>query len=195
MSVYSHNSISAVKRAKLEMLYTVAKTIGLKNPYTEVHSEHMVDIAILIARRLDLNSKVITVIKYGALLHDIGKIAVPNAILNKPAKLTKEEFDIVKEHTITGYELLKDVFMPISLVIRDHHERVNGLGYPYGAKGDKIDIGAKIVAIADVYDALISERPYKQAFSKDNAIDIIKEGIGSQFDPICGKCFLEVING
>ncbi len=136
-------------------------------------------------------------------LHDIGKIAISDIILNKPGKLTTEEFDIMKTHTTIGYEVLNEIEeeyggnMFISLgkqISKSHHEHWNGKGYPEGLKGNEIPLAARIVAIVDVYDALISQRPYKPAFSKEKSIEIIKQGIGTHFDPIIAKAFIEMVS-
>ncbi len=189
---YNYSAIILERKAKLEMLTVIAKTLGLKNPYTEKHSEDMIRYAVDTARKLNLGESFIENIKYGTLLHDIGKLAVPDNILNKPGKLDAEEFEEIKKHPVAGYELLKSVFEPISLIVRDHHEKVDGSGYPNGLKGDEIGLPAKIVAVADVFDALINERPYKKAFSKEEAVKIIKEGVGTHFDEEVVSAFLEV---
>ena len=190
---YNYSAIILERKAKLEMLTVIAKTLGLKNPYTEKHSENMIRYAVETARKLNLSESFIENIKYGTLLHDIGKLAMPDNILNKPGKLDVEEFLEIKKHPIAGYNLLKSVFEPISLIVRDHHEKVDGTGYPFGLKGDEIGLPAKIVAVVDVFDALINERPYKKAFSKEEAVKIIKDGAGTHFDEKVVSAFLEVI--
>lgn len=189
---YNYSAIILERKAKLEMLTVVARTLGLKNPYTEKHSENMIRYAVETARKLNLSDSFIESVKYGTLLHDIGKLAVPDNILNKPGRLDAEEFEEIKKHPVAGYELLKSVFEPISLIVRDHHEKVDGSGYLNGLKGDEIGLPAKIVAVADVFDALVNERPYKKAFSKEEAIKIIKEGAGTHFDEEVVSAFLEV---
>jgi hypothetical protein len=135
-------------------------------------------------------------------LHDIGKIAISDTILNKPGKLTTEEFEVIKTHTTKGYEMLKEIekdfdnnmFISLGLQIsKSHHERWDGKGYPEGLKGNEIPLAARIVAIVDVYDALISERPYKPAFSKEKSLKIIEEGVGNHFDPVISKIFIDTI--
>lgn len=146
--------------------------------------------------RYNLTSKDISMITIASALHDIGKISIPSAILNKPARLTAEEFDIMKTHTTTGASLLDELPIyrddPLVKVAHDicrwHHERYDGKGYPDGLKGDEIPISAQIVALADVYDALTSERCYKKAFSHEKAFDMIQNGECGQFSPLLLEC-------
>ena len=133
-------------------------------------------------------------------LHDIGKIAISEEILNKPGKLTEEEFNIIKTHTVIGARMLKDMSIhqnePLIKtayeVCRWHHERYDGKGYPDGLKGDEIPISAQIVSIADVYDALVSERVYKKAFSHEKAMEMILNGECGAFNPLLLECLVEI---
>jgi len=136
-----------------------------------------------------------------AQLHDVGKIAIPDTILNKPGKLTKEEFDIMKTHVESGVEAIEKImsetnehaFLDHALLIAgSHHEKWDGTGYPLGLKGLDIPIEGRLMAIADVYDALISERPYKTPFTHERACEIIEEGAGTHFDPVLVKAFIKV---
>ncbi|MCL4427461.1 MAG: HD-GYP domain-containing protein [Deltaproteobacteria bacterium] len=189
---YNYSAIILERKAKLEMLGVIAKTLGLKNPYTEKHSENMINLAVSIGRKIGLSSEKLETIRYGTLLHDIGKLAVSDNILNKEGKLTSEEFDEIKKHPITGYDLLHSVFEPIALIIRHHHEKIDGSGYPDGLKKDEISIEAKIVAVVDVYDALTNVRPYKKAFSKKEALKIIMDEECSHFDKKIAECLVEI---
>lgn len=136
----------------------------------------------------------------GSALHDIGKIGIPEEILNKPGKLTKEEYEIMKEHTVIGEKMLKslELYQDEPLVKtaceigRWHHERYDGKGYPDGLKGDEIPISAQIVSIADVYDALVSERVYKKAFSHKKAMEMILNGECGAFNPLLLECLVEI---
>ena len=131
-------------------------------------------------------------------MHDIGKIGIKDDILLKPGKLTPEEFMIMKEHTLIGYEILKDSpskFLKMGAVIAlGHHEKFDGSGYPHGRKGDEIPKVARIVAVADVYDALVSERPYKHAWSIQTALDYMTKQRGIHFDPECFDAFKKQID-
>ena len=192
-NVYNYSKSNTEKRIRLEMLSVVAKTLGLKNPYTEKHSENMVALAVSIGKKLGLSGIELENLEYRTLLHDIGKIAVPDDILNKPGKLTDEEFDEIKKHPIAGYELLSSVSKEIADIVRHHHEKIDGNGYPDGIKGNEIGITAKIVAVVDVFDALINVRPYKQAFSKEKALEIIISGKGLHFDKDVVEAFNTLI--
>ena len=175
-----YQSLREARTAKLEMLKVIAKTLGMKNVYTEKHSGSMLLLAINTAKKLSFSMEQLEDIEYGTILHDIGKIAVPDNILNKPGKLTPEEFEIMKKHSLIGYELLKDVFEPISLIIRDHHEKLDGSGYPNGIKN--VNPEAQLVACADIYDALTSKRPYKNEISHEKAIDIMITDLSGKID-------------
>ena len=138
-----------------------------------------------------------------ARLHDIGKIVVTDLILNKPGKLTEQEFEIMKTHTVEGEKLIDiiinesgegDFLHSAKLFAGNHHERWDGEGYPCGLKGEDIPLQGRIMAIADVYDALVSDRPYKKAYTHEKAVEIIKEGSGTQFDPKIVEIFLEINN-
>ncbi|MBC7337963.1 MAG: HD-GYP domain-containing protein, partial [Clostridia bacterium] len=136
-------------------------------------------------------------LRYACILHDIGKIGVPGRILDKPGRLTDEEYEIVKRHPVLGEELLKEVpfLREISLLVRWHHERWDGRGYPDGLKGYEIPLESRIMAIADAFDAMTSDRPYRRALSKEEAIAQIRGGMGTQFDPVLASEFLSLIEG
>jgi len=138
-----------------------------------------------------------------ARLHDIGKISIPDAILNKPDKLTDEEFETMKTHSALGEQIIEqmvartgegDFLNNAKLSVAFHHERWDGAGYPYGLKGKEIPLHGRIMAIVDVYDALTSDRPYKKAFSNDEAVRIIMDGAGKHFDPDIADVFYEIRN-
>lgn len=138
-----------------------------------------------------------------AQLHDVGKISIPDSILNKPGKLTADEFEIIKEHALLGKQAIEriqrsvddnDFLQQAELMAYTHHERWDGTGYPQGLKGEDIPIHGRLMAIVDVYDALISERPYKKALSHEEAVKIISEGKGTQFDPVLVDLFIEIEN-
>lgn len=166
------------------------------NRITEILLEHLVKKT----QKYNLSNADISLISMASSLHDIGKIAIPEEILNKPGKLTKEEFDTMKTHSAIGASMLEDIdfyqdepLVKIAYEIcRWHHERYDGKGYPDGLKGEEIPISAQIVSIADVYDALTSKRVYKAAFSHDKAIDMIVNGECGTFNPLLIECLLEV---
>jgi putative nucleotidyltransferase with HDIG domain len=131
---------------------------------------------------------------WAALLHDIGKIDIPDDILKKPTRLTKEEFEIIKKHPVRGAELVKDTFLEqISTIIEQHHERIDGSGYPYGLKDDEILLEAKILAVADSFDAMTSKRPYREAIEVSKALDELRKLAGVTYDKEIVKLLIECI--
>ena len=175
-----------------ETVLTIAKTVDAKDVRTSQHSERVAEYSVLIAKELGFDEKSCEDLKKAALLHDIGKIGVPMEILNKPGKLTDEEWKIMRSHVEKGYDIANSnvELKQIAEEIRHHHERWDGKGYPDGLKGEEIPISAQVVSIADVYDALTSERCYKKAFDHDTAIKMILDGQCGQFNPILLKLSL-----
>jgi len=176
-----------------EMVLRLSKAAEHRDPETGQHLLRMANYARLIAQKLDLTDAEQELILQAAPMHDIGKVATPDAILLKEGKLTDDEFVVMKQHAIHGYSILCD---SDSLLIRTaatmalrHHEKFDGSGYPDGLKGDKIPLYARIVAVADVFDALTSTRPYKKAWSLDDAMLFLKQQTGSHFDPECVNAF------
>jgi HD-GYP domain-containing protein (c-di-GMP phosphodiesterase class II) len=149
------------------------------------------------ASEMGLDTRKIEEITDACQLHDLGKIGVHDYVLTKPGRLTPEEFEEVKLHALKGAQILEPLtFLEgVIKIVKQHHERYDGQGYPLGLKGDQIDIGARIMAIADTYDAMTSARPYRtQALSKGETIEEIKQGSGTQFDPEVVKIFLKVVH-
>ena len=130
----------------------------------------------------------------GALLHDIGKIGISAKILDKPARLTDEEFSLIKEHPTKGFRIIEPIaaYKDVLPIILQHHERIDGKGYPQGLEGHKISMEAKIVAVADAFDAIVSDRPYRKGMSQPQAIEIMREEAGQQFDPSALEALIEV---
>lgn len=168
-----------------KMLETLAGTIDAKDKYTNGHSMRVAIYATKLAEELGWDQEHIEKLRYEALLHDIGKIGVPDAILNKPSKLTDAEFDLIKSHTMVGAEILKNmVAVPNAAeVARYHHERFDGRGYPSNVSGSAIPINARIICIADSFDAMSSDRIYRKALKREVIKDELIKGRGSQFDP------------
>ena len=183
------------KQNTIEAVYALAHTVGAKNAYTEEHSEEMVKLSTELGKKLELTDQELEDIKHGAMLHDIGKLGISEKILLKRGKLTKKEFEIIKKHPQIGADIIRPVHFLKNVVpiILYHHERYDGYGYGAKLKGEEIPLGARIVAIVDVYQALVSNRPYRKAYPKREAIKIIKEESGTHFDPKVVKAFLEVI--
>ncbi|MCF7894484.1 MAG: diguanylate cyclase [Candidatus Omnitrophica bacterium] len=179
----------------LDVIYGFARAIEAKDAYTGAHVEYTSKIAKSIARELKLPKNEIEDIEHAAVLHDLGKVGIDGNILSKRGKLTSKERKVIQTHPSIAAEILKDIHGLRGAVpgVLYHHERFDGTGYPLGLKGDEIPLAARIVAVADVYQALISDRPYRKAFSQKKAIDIIKEESGSHFDPKIVKIFLKLI--
>jgi len=151
--------------------------------------------SLQIAQKLSLPEEEIKSLKYAAILHDIGKIGVRGYILNNPNGLTTSEYDQIKKHSIIGENIIQpiELLQPIRPLIRHHHEWYNGKGYPDGLSGENIPLGARILTVADAYDAMKSDRPYRKALSEEKAIQELKHGSGSQFDPQIIEVFLEIL--
>ncbi|MDD5195811.1 MAG: diguanylate cyclase, partial [Candidatus Omnitrophica bacterium] len=179
----------------VEAVFAFARTIELKDHYTGEHVERTVSYACAIARELNLPKQEIERIQQAAMLHDLGKIALSEQILLKNGPLNTEEYEQVKCHPKVGADILRPIQMLHDIIplILYHHERWDGNGYPERLRKDEIPIGARIVALADVYQALVSDRPYRKAFSKEKAMQIIEEGAGTQFDPTVAAVFLEIL--
>jgi len=179
----------------IESIFAFAKTIEVKDHYTGEHVEKTVSYATEIARALDLPKEDKERIKQAAMLHDLGKVGISENILLKKGKLTRKEFETIKKHPQIGVDIIRPIqflnaVIPLMLY---HHERWDGKGYPSGLKGEDIPIGARIIALADVFQALISDRPYRKAYTKGEATKIIKEGSGTQFDPQIVNVFLKIL--
>jgi diguanylate cyclase (GGDEF)-like protein/PAS domain S-box-containing protein len=183
------------KQGLSESIFAFAKTLELKDHYTGEHVENTVHFATAVAKQLSLPKEDIELIKQAAMLHDLGKIGVSENILLKKSKLNKKEFDEIKKHPQIGADIIRPIQFLHDLIpfIFYHHERWDGKGYPSGIKGEDIPLGARVIAIADVYQALISDRPYHKAFTKKAAIEIIKKSSGTQFDPRIVSAFLKVV--
>ena len=150
--------------------------LKVSDEYTFTHSVDVATMAMVIAKKHGMSEKEIQEIGISGLLHDVGKSQIPNEILNKAGRLTEEEFALMKQHSLFGFKILKEkdsISQAISLGVLQHHEKINGQGYPLGLKADQISPYAKVLSVADVYDALVTERPYKKAFSQNDAIEII----------------------
>ncbi|MCW3021730.1 MAG: diguanylate cyclase, partial [Conexibacter sp.] len=149
------------------------------------HAEKVVALAGAVARRLGLDGEDVERIAAAALLHDIGKVAVPDSILSKPGALNDEEWQVVRGHTIVGERILRAVpgLGPVARIVRHGHERVDGTGYPDGLRGDEIPVGSRIVLVCDAYDAMTSDRPYRDALTHATAAAQLRAGAGTQFDP------------
>ena len=180
-----------------QIISTLAEAIEIKDTSTFGHSGRVVNLALDLAKELGITDPAdLEAIKFGALLHDVGKIGIPEHILNKPGRLTFEEFEIMKKHPLYGEKIIKNIsgWDLVADIVRHHHENIDGSGYPDGLAGDQISIRAQIVSIVDVFTALIEERPYRPALSLDEALKIIEnEMVGVKFHPDLYKAFLNVV--
>lgn len=174
-----------MRKMYLETIRTLAAAIDAKDPYTKGHSERVAQTSVALARELNLPERDIENIEYTALLHDIGKIGIDDRILGKSSKLSNEEFKKIKEHPIVGAKIIEPIdFLKDSYkAIYHHHERYNGDGYPDGLKEKNIPLSARIIAVADAYDAMGSDRPYRKKLSKEKILKELTEQSGKQFDP------------
>jgi putative nucleotidyltransferase with HDIG domain len=177
------------------MLHILTGALDQRDGVTEGHSRRVADLSLIVARELGINGEELLDIERAGILHDIGKLAVPDAILSKPGPLTSEEWVEMRRHPDVGYRLLRDVpFLGHAAeIVYTHHERFDGLGYPRGLKGDEIPIGARIFAVVDAYDAMTSDRPYRLARSHQEALDEIRQQVGTQFDPVVVAPFFAAV--
>src|SRR5687767_10680769 len=174
----------------------LAAAIDGKDPYTRGHSERVSRFSMAIAQRLGLPDDEIEKIRISALLHDVGKIAIDDNILKKPAALTDEEYEIMKGHPQKGYKIMSQIpamkeFLPGMYM---HHEMVNGMGYPQGLKGDEIPLMGRIVAVADTFDAMTTDRPYQRAMKFEDAVARIQSFVGTRYDAQVVAAFSEACN-
>jgi putative nucleotidyltransferase with HDIG domain len=181
----SFEMYTKMRKVYLDTIRALAAAIDAKDPYTKGHSERVAQLSVALAQDLHLSDRDIENIEYTALLHDIGKIGIDDRILGKNGSLTSEEYKKIKEHTIMGAKIIEPVdFLKNSYqAIYHHHERYNGNGYPDGLKSENIPILARIIAVADAYDAMGSDRPYRKKFSKEKILKELTDQSGKQFDP------------
>jgi HD-GYP domain-containing protein (c-di-GMP phosphodiesterase class II) len=169
--------------------------LDLKDLSTGTHSTRLAEWAVRVARQLGLDEHLLPSIEAGAILHDIGKIGVPDAILSKNRRLSDGEYDVVKKHPEFGWAALRGIrgLEETSLYVLHHHESVDGTGYPAGLRQDEIPLGARIVCVIDAFDAMVSSRPYREGLPVDEAIRRLEESAGTQFDPEVVKTFIDVV--
>ncbi|MFI5339965.1 MAG: HD domain-containing phosphohydrolase [Candidatus Methylomirabilales bacterium] len=177
-------------------LTTLARAIDAKSAWTAGHSERVTELALRIGRTLGLRQKDLDVLHRGGLLHDIGKIGIPPEILDKPGRLGAEEVHAMRRHVLIGARILEPItaYAEVIPIVLQHHEWFDGNGYPNGLAGETISLGARIFAVADTYDALTSDRPYRRGLDRKRAIGIIEEGAGRQFDPKVVQAFLTLMD-
>jgi HD-GYP domain-containing protein (c-di-GMP phosphodiesterase class II) len=180
----------------IEAIFAVAKAVGLKDRYSDTLTKRNIDYATEIAKMLKLPKAEIEHIRKAAILHDIGKVGISEKILLKKSKLTTREFEIIKKHPQLSTDIIRPLYFlrgAIPLILY-HHERWDGKGYPYGLKGNETPIGARIIAMVDAYRSLTSNRPYRKAYPKSNALKILKRESGTKFDPQVIAAFLNILS-
>ena len=185
-----------IEQMSLQAVQTLARTIDAKDAYTNGHSYRVAEYSVLLAQELGWTEEEVEHLRHAALLHDIGKISIPDSVLNKPMKLTNEEYNVIKSHAAKGGEILKFItaIPGADLVARHHHERYDGTGYPDGLRGDQIPKSARIVAIADAYDAMNSRRIYRKNLSEEIIRGELVNGIGTQFEPEAVEAFIRMLD-
>lgn len=183
------------KELTTDMIKALVKTIDAKDPYTNGHSIRVAEYTRMLAEQAYTDSDELHNIYNIALLHDIGKIGIPDNIINKPGKLTDEEFKVIKGHTLTGAKILSEIKSAPELIYgaKYHHERYDGKGYPCGLKGEEIPEISAIIAVADAYDAMTSNRSYRKLLPQETVKQEIEKGLGTQFNPKWGKIMLKLI--
>ncbi len=191
-----HRAVFNLERHLEAMVHTLVKTVEAKDPYTAGHSERVMAYALWIAETMGLSQEERNDLKVGCLMHDIGKIGIPDSILTKPDKLTEEEFRLVKEHPTIGARILEGIptIAGCIPVVRDHHERLNGRGYPNGLRGDDLPMIVRIASVADAFDAMTSSRAYRQGMSAEDALKQLQADVMSgAFDPEVVATFAEIV--
>jgi HD-GYP domain-containing protein (c-di-GMP phosphodiesterase class II) len=170
----------------------LAAAIDAKDPYTRGHSERVMEYTVKAGMALSLSNDEIETLEYAGILHDIGKIAIDCCVLNKPGPLTPAEWEIIRAHPVVGSELLKEIpfLEKAAELVLDHHEKQDGTGYPRGLKGDTIPMGARLIAVADAFDTMTTDRSYRSAVSIDKAVKELNDCAGTQFCPIAVKALI-----
>lgn len=179
-----------------DVIRTLAQALEARDVYTQGHSHRVAEAAVMLAREIGLSREEQDTVRLGCLLHDIGKIHIPDAILGKPAALTEQEFAQMQKHPAVGEQICRPLVFARSCltVIRHHHERWDGKGYPDGLKGDEISLLARIAAVADAWDAMTTDRPYRKALAAPVALSILEDGAGTQWDPGLVPAFIRVMS-
>jgi putative nucleotidyltransferase with HDIG domain len=178
-------AIEALEQLDLGTLTALARAIDAKSPWTGGHSERVANLAIKLGRAMNLPDASLQIMHRGALLHDIGKIGTPATVLDKPGRLEPEEMQLMRDHVKTGIRILEPIpcFRDALPIVAQHHEWFDGAGYPAGLAGENISLLARMVTVADCYDAMVSDRPYRKGLPRKQAIELMRQGSGTHFDP------------
>jgi response regulator RpfG family c-di-GMP phosphodiesterase len=184
-----------IERTQKEIIFTMAEAGEMRSKETGHHVKRVAEYSYILAIGCGMNEKEAELLKMASPMHDIGKVAIPDSILLKPGKLTDEEWDVMRSHALMGYNILKHserkILKAAATVALTHHEKWNGKGYPYGLAGEDIHLFGRITAIADVFDALGSDRVYKKAWELDRILELFREESGQHFDPALVKVFFD----
>ena len=196
LAIYNAQLYEAREQALLDTITALAHAIEAKDTYTINHCEKITDRAVALAQALGLPRQEVENIRLGSILHDVGKIGIPDAVLNKPSKLTDEEYEIIKQHAQIGARIVQSVgaLQGVVPIVRHHQERYDGRGYPDGLAGDAIPIGARIIAAVDAYGAMTEDRVYRKALGHDKALGELRRNAGTQFDPHVVNNFIRILN-
>lgn len=197
------NLLEALQRSNMELALAYEATVEgwvraleMRDRGSEGHTQRVTELTLRLAHEMRVNDEQLVHIRRGALLHDIGKLGIPDAILFKPGALSEEEWRLMRQHPVLGYNLLAPIMFlrPALDIVYCHHERWDGSGYPRGLKGEEIPLAARIFAVVDVWDALVADHPYRPGTPRDEAIAYIKEQAGEKLDPQVVTAFLKIIN-
>lgn len=187
--------LDGLERSYLLIVQAWGESIESKDLYTAGHCERVADLATRLAALVGYSGRDLTWIRMGGFLHDVGKTSVPSEVLNKPGSLAPEEMLIMQRHTTAGDDIVRDLGFPYDIrpIVRNHHERYDGTGYPDGLAGENIPLAARVLCVADVFDALTTDRPYRKAFTRENALDVMAAEAGTVLDPALFRIFREMI--
>ncbi len=185
LSRYSFKLYVDMRKNYYDTVKALINAIEAKDPYTSGHANRVGEYSVAIAQEINLGAKQIEIIKNAALLHDIGKIGIDDRILNKQERLSDLELEVIKNHPSIGYDIIKDIgfLKDVMNIVKHHHEKWDGSGYPMGLKGSEIPIETTILTISDAYDAMTTDRPYRKALSSEEAIKELRKHTGTQFNP------------
>jgi putative two-component system response regulator len=190
------NTLEKLRKSTEGIIRAMSSTVETRDPYTAGHQQRVADLAQAIAGEMGLSEEQIQGIRMAGLIHDLGKIAVPAEILTKPGKLSAIELDLIKLHPQAGYDILKEIEFPwpIARIVIEHHERINGSGYPHGLSGEEMLQESRILAVADVVEAMASHRPYRAALGLDVALEEISKNKGILYDPEVAHACIKIIS-
>jgi len=184
-----------LERSFIDLVETMSRAMDCRDPYTAGHEKQVAELARLVGERMGLDKNICMGLYIGGLLHDIGKISIPESLLSRPGKLIDEEWALLHTHAKRGYEILKDTNLPwpVAEMTLHHHERLDGSGYPHGISGDKLSLEVRILGVCDVVEAMSSHRPYRPARSKEEVIEEIRSGRGIKYDATVVDAMLQII--